>query len=151
MDNEIFDQKKNATKLLIISYDIIGKQMAGPGIRFYEFARVLSAYVDVTLATPNKSDISMEGIRNITYDIGNFRSLKRSVELADVILIQGHILHYFPFIKNYKGKIIVDLYNPFNLESLEMFRNDNLAERLRIDKSNIDLLKLQISIGDFFI
>lgn len=151
MDNGIFEQRKNATRLLIISYDIIGKQMAGPGIRFYEFARVLSGYVDVTLATPNKSDINMEGIKNITYEIGNFRTLKRSVELADVILIQGHILHYFPFIKNYKGKIIVDLYNPFNLESLEMFRNDNIAERLRIDKSNIDLLKFQISIGDFFI
>ena len=101
---------------------------------------------------PQTSPISiLEGIKNITYDIGNFRTLKRSVELADVILIQGHILHYFPFIKNYKGKIIVDLYNPFNLESLEMFRNDNMAERLRIDKSNIDLLKFQISIGDFFI
>jgi glycosyltransferase involved in cell wall biosynthesis len=151
MDNEIFNQGKNATRLLIISHDVIGKQMAGPGIRFYEFARILSGYVDVTLATPNKSDINMEGIKNISYDIGNFRTLKRSVELADVILIQGHILHYFPFIKNYKGRIIVDLYNPFNLESLEMFRSDSIAERLRIDKSNIDLLKFQISIGDFFI
>ena len=151
MENETFEPRKSTQKLLIISYDIIGKQMAGPGIRFYEFARMLSGYVDVTLATPNRVDINIDGIKNITYDIGNFRSLKRNVELADMILIQGHILHYFPFIKNFKGKIIVDLYNPFNLESLEMFRNDNIAERLRIDKSNIDLLKFQISIGDFFI
>ncbi len=151
MDNEALEPKKNAPRLLIISHDIIGKQMAGPGIRFYEFARILSGYVDVTLATPNKADINMEGIKTITYDIRNFRTLKRSVEFADIILIQGHILHYFPFIKNFKGKIIVDLYNPFNLESLEMFRNDGIAERLRIDKSNIDLLKFQISIGDFFI
>jgi len=151
MENETFEPRKSTQKLLIISYDIIGKQMAGPGIRFYEFARMLSGYVDVTLATPNRVDINIDGIKNITYDTGNFRSLKRNVELADMILIQGHILHYFPFIKNFKGKIIVDLYNPFNLESLEMFRNDNIAERLRIDKSNIDLLKFQISIGDFFI
>ena len=32
-----------------------------------------------------------------------------------------------------------------------MFKNDKIAERIRIDKSNVDLLKFQISIGDFFI
>src|SRR4030066_727717 len=117
MDNEIFDQKKNATKLLIISYDIIGKQMAGPGIRFYEFARILSNYIDVTLAAPNRIDIDTEGFRAVTYDTGNFKTLRRYTEISDIILIQGHILHYFPFLKNFKGKVIVDLYNPFNLES----------------------------------
>ena len=32
-----------------------------------------------------------------------------------------------------------------------MFRNNNMAERIRIDKNNIDLLKFQLAIGDFFI
>src|SRR4030042_2358609 len=150
MDIEL-EGKKGTGRLLIISYDIIGKQMAGPGIRFYEFAKILSNYIDVILAAPNRIDINTEGFKIVTYEAGNYKTLKRYTEISDIILIQGHILHYFPFIKNYKGKIIVDLYNPFNLESLEMFRNDNIAERLRIDKSNIDLLKFQISIGDFFI
>jgi len=150
MDIE-FEGKKGSSRLLIISYDIIGKQMAGPGIRFYEFAKILSNYVDVTLAAPNRIDINTEGFRAVTYDTGNFKTLKRYTEISDIILIQGHILYYFPFLKNYKGKVIVDLYNPFNLESLEMFRNNNMAERMRIDKSNIDLLKFQLAIGDFFI
>src|SRR4030043_55994 len=150
MDIE-FEGKKGTGRLLIISYDIIGKQMAGPGIRFYEFAKILSNYIDVTLAVPNRIDINTEGFRAITYDTGNFKTLKRHTETSDIILIQGHILHYFPFLKNFKGKIIVDLYNPFNLESLEMFRNNNMAERMRIDKSNIDLLKFQLTVGDFFI
>ena len=150
MDTE-FEGKKGTGRLLIISYDIIGKQMAGPGIRFYEFAKILSNYIDVTLAAPNRIDINTEGFRTVTYESGNFKTLRRHTEISDIILIQGHILHYFPFLKNFKGKVIVDLYNPFNLESLEMFRNNNMAERMRIDKNNIDILKFQLAIGDFFI
>jgi glycosyltransferase involved in cell wall biosynthesis len=147
-----FAQTRGKTpRLLIISFDIVGKQMAGPGIRFYEFARILSEYVDVTLATPNRIDISTNGFKTFVFDLNNYKLLKKVSEHTDMILIQGHILHYFPFLKNFKGKIIVDLYNPFNLESLEMFKNDNLEERLRIDKNNVDLLKFQLSIGDFFI
>ncbi len=143
--------KEKIPRLLIISFDVIGKQMAGPGIRFYEFAKILSNYVDVTLASPNKIDIPTEGFRTFSYDLKKYAGLKRVSEHSDIILIQGHILHYFPFLKNFKGKIIVDLYNPFNLESLEMFKDLDLAERLRIDKSNVDLIKFQLSIGDFFI
>ncbi len=143
--------KKNQLKICIISYDIIGKNMAGPGIRFYEFAKILSEYLDVTLLTPNKVDIDTEGFKTAQYKLNNYRTLNRHVENSDMILIQGHILYYFPFLKNFKGKIIVDLYNPFNLESLEMFRNADIAERVRIDKNNVNILKLQLTIGDFFI
>lgn len=154
MDNEItqiVSSKSRTPRLLIISFDLIGKQMAGPGIRFYEFAKILSNYVDVTLAAPNKIDIQTEGFKTFFYNQEKFKLLKRVSEHSDIILIQGHILHYFPFLKNFKGKIIVDLYNPFNLESLEMFKDLTMAERLRIDKSNVDLIKFQLAIGDFFI
>ncbi len=143
--------KKKDARLLIISHDIIGKEMAGPGIRFFEFSRILSDHLEVSLATPNKIDIDFEGFRNISYDLKDYRTLKRNIDSADILLIQGHILHYFPFLKHFKGKIIIDLYNPFNLESLEMYQEKNLAERLRIDKNNLDLLRFQLSIGDFFI
>lgn len=142
---------KSSSNICIISYDIIGKNMAGPGIRFYEFAKILSNYLDVTLVTPNKIDIETEGFNSRQYKLGNYKSLQRYVDKADTILIQGHILYYFPFLRNFKGKIIVDLYNPFNLESLEMFRNSDIAERIRIDKNNLNMLKMQLSIGDFFI
>ncbi len=143
--------KKNQAKICIISYDIIGKKMAGPGIRFYEFAKVLSDYLDVTLLAPNRIDIDTEGFKTRQYRISNYKSLKRIVDNSDIILIQGHILYYFPFLKDFKGKIIVDLYNPFNLESLEMFRESSMIERIRIDKNNLNILKLQLTIGDFFI
>lgn len=147
----IESSKKIQSKICIISYDVIGKNMAGPGIRFYEFARIMSNYLDVTLLTPNKVDIDTEGFKTRQYKIDNYKSLQRYIENSDIILIQGHILYYFPFLKNFKGKIIVDLYNPFNLESLEMFKDSNMEERIRIDKNNLNILKFQLTIGDFFI
>ena len=143
--------KKKLPSISIISYDIVGKKMAGPGIRFYEFSKILSKFADVTLHAPNKIDIEAEGIRTRSYNPKNYNSLSRSLENADMILIQGHILYYFPFLKNFTGKIIVDLYNPFNLESLEMFKDQDMIERLRIDRNNNNIIKLQLAIGDFFI
>jgi len=149
--NEKIVKKKSKSKILIISYDIIGKQMAGPGIRFYEFAKILSNFLDVTLVAPNRIDIDTEGFKAGQYRVGSYRSLEKYTENADIILMQGHILYYFPFLKNYTGKIIIDLYNPFNLESLEMFKDSSMAERLRIDKNNLNILKTQLTIGDYFI
>jgi len=138
-------------KVLIISYDVVGANMAGPGIRSYEFAKILSGSCDVSLASPSKADIEQKDFRLLTYDLNNYRSLQRYTDSAEIIIIQGHLLYYFPYLKNFKGKIIVDLYNPFNLESLEMYRPQGIDERIRIDKNNLNLLKLQLSIGDYFI
>jgi glycosyltransferase involved in cell wall biosynthesis len=152
MEKEVVEpDKKKRSRICIISYDVIGKKMAGPGIRFYEFAKILSNYLDVTLLAPNRVDIDIDGFKTRQYKLNSYKSLQRSVENSEIILIQGHILYYFPFLKNFKGKIIVDLYNPFNLESLEMFRESDMVERLRIDKNNLNILKLQLTIGDFFI
>ena len=148
---EISEDLSGRKKLLLISHDFIGRNMAGPGIRFYELAKILANYCDVTLASPNKIDIGTSGFKPLFYETGNFKTLQKSAETAEIILIQGHLLYYFPFLRNFKGKIVVDLYNPFNLESLEMYRNINLAERIRIDKNNLNLLNMQLSIGDFFI
>ncbi|MGM0365297.1 MAG: glycosyltransferase [Actinomycetota bacterium] len=143
--------ENNAPRILIISHDVVGTKMAGPGIRFFEFAKLLSRFAEVTLAVPNRADIKVEGFRIRQYSTASHRTLKSLTEKADVMLIQGHIIYYFPFLKNFKGKIIVDLYNPFNLESLEMFADRDIAERIRIDKNNLNILKLQLAIGDYFI
>lgn len=142
---------KSPSRLLIISHDVVGTQMAGPGIRFYEFAKVLSNFLEVTLAAPNKVDIETENFRVVKYEIERPESIKRLTDRADIILLQGHILYHFPNLKHFPGKIIIDLYNPFNLESLEMFREKEMIDRIRIDKNNLNIIKLQLTIGDYFI
>src|SRR4030042_1107130 len=80
--------KKSQSRISIISYDIIGKNMAGPGIRFYEFAKILSEYLDVTLLTPNKIDIDTEGFKTRQYKINknNINILKLQLTIGDFFI-----------------------------------------------------------------
>ena len=45
----------NATSVLIVSHDVVGARMAGPGIRYWELGRVLAQHCRVTLAVPGLS------------------------------------------------------------------------------------------------
>jgi len=48
-------EKQIERKILIISSEVLSKEMAGPAIRVFNFAKVLSEYMDVKLAVPNRS------------------------------------------------------------------------------------------------
>ena len=41
------------TRTLLISQDIIGQRMAGPGVRYVNLAQALAPYTQLTLAAPN--------------------------------------------------------------------------------------------------
>lgn len=45
-------QLNKSRHVLLICNDALGENMAGPGIRYWEFSRVLSQYFTVTLAIP---------------------------------------------------------------------------------------------------
>ncbi|GFP37605.1 hypothetical protein HKBW3S44_01281 [Candidatus Hakubella thermalkaliphila] len=138
-------------KVLLISYDVIGPNMAGPGVRYFELARVLREYCLLTLAIPNAPQIEGDGFRIAQYSTEQESSLKELVEESQVVVIQGHIVHFFPFLKYLRKPVVVDLYNPFLLESLEMYGDGSCGERMRISQGNLAILKDQLALGDFFI
>lgn len=138
-------------KVLLISYDVIGPNMAGPGVRYFELAQVLRESCLLTLAIPNLPQIEGDGFRIARYSMEQESSLKELVEESQVVVIQGHILHFFPFLKYLRKPVVVDLYNPFLLESLEMYGDGSCGERMRINQGNLAILKDQLALGDFFI
>ena len=84
-----------ATHVLIASHDVVGYRMAGPGIRYWELARVLSASCDVTLAVPWRSDLRADEFAVRTYRPGDWDSLQDLARQADVIMPCGFVLHQF--------------------------------------------------------
>ena len=125
--------------------------MAGPGIRYYEFAKTLSDLGEVTLAVPNKCDMPTPGFKTRRYDYKDPDTLKPFADDAEIIIIQGYILYFFSFLKFFEGKVVVDLYNPFQFESLEMFSYQGIGERLRIASNDLSTIKSQLQLGDLFI
>lgn len=135
-------------RILIISNDTIGERMAGPAIRCWEFARALSREHDVILATPNRTTMTSTDFKIKYYDR---KVIEELVDWCDVIICQGFILHHFPFIKGKPKAIVVDIYDPFTLEFLELFKYKELGERENLNAANLKVLNDQLLHGDFFI
>lgn len=123
--------------------------MAGPGIRYWELARVLGRHFRITLAVPRETDLSSGDVQLWTYEPGQWDSLAPAVEQASVILLCGDTLASFPMLEQVEIPLIVDGYDPHPLETLEMFAGAPDQEQRHRERERI--LQMQCRAGDFFI
>ena len=136
------------SKVLIISGDVVGQQMAGPAIRCYEFARVLSMQHDVVLGIPKLADIDSNDFTLSVYDRSDLTELVRK---SDVVVVSGYLIRKYPVIAEQKKAIVVDIYDPFILENLEIHADKEMTERAHIHRADLGVLNELLQLGDFFI
>lgn len=137
-------------RLLIISHDVVGRNMAGPGIRAWETARVLATQQPVTLLAREPIDVADAPFATGTYAWGDPSSLQAWIANADVVLANGYVLRAHPELARIEQPLALDLYDPVLLENLELFRSAPPAERDQRSQQDIDLLQRQLAAGDFF-
>jgi len=145
---KIFEKGIKRT-LLIISNEVVSSEMAGPAIRVFNFARVLSQYMNVTLAVPNKIDLPKED-----FEIIQFRDdwqLRQIIERVDIILCIGMTFARYRSIKDSGKFLIIDIYDPYNLATLAEYETESMKKRLEIHKSIHEIFNEQFYYGDFFI
>jgi len=140
-----------AAKVLLICHDVIGENMAGPAIRYWEMARALSKDFEVTLAAPGRPRLQTDVFKVRGYARSAASSLAPLVADADVILSFGFVLDLFPFLQSVEKPLIVDIYDPFTLEHLEVFGERPIADQARIASLYTAMLNQQLRAGDFFI
>ena len=133
--------------ILLISSDSIDVQMAGPGIRYWEFARHLSQQHDVTLLTPNRSSLTHPAFQILQRTRNSFNSALRQ---ADVVVTQGMLMPLSPLILSRKP-LVIDLYDPLPIELLEHHSHLPLHEAQLSQSHCIDRVKLLLRRGDFFL
>jgi glycosyltransferase involved in cell wall biosynthesis len=136
------------SRVLIITHDVIGENMAGPAIRCWEFARVLSREAQVTLATPYPAPPSPGTFELVQYDAAQLEALAGE---SDVIILSGYTLWLFPFLKTLSVPLVVDIYDPFLLESLALLSGQPDVERNRRHVDILDALTDLLIWGDFFV
>jgi Glycosyl transferases group 1 len=112
------------TQVLVLTPDTVGPAMAGPGIRSYELARVLSAESAVTLASPYPVGRELPGAVTTTFaDQGQLRQL---VGQAEVVVAMASLLHEHRWIGQATGAsgrrpaVVADAYDPVLFEVLAM-------------------------------
>jgi len=134
-------------KTLLISDDIIGKNMAGPGIRVWEMARSLSKEEDfeVGLACPDFSKINIKNhpeLNIFKYSLQKENELIDFASQFDIFILSGYIFHKFPRLVNLRKFIIADLYIPFVLENLFVYdsKEFKLEDRQLIHNRDLGVL-----------
>lgn len=140
-------------RVLLVTADRTGKKMAGPAIRYFEFAKALSKTCDVVLASFGSEGLEDPQFESIQYTFDDEYRLCRAAMEADVILLQGFILENtkeFPKIARQKY-LIFDLYDPFVIENIEALKDQPVPDRRENAAYSLKGLMRQLHEGDFFV
>jgi len=137
-----------SSSILILSPDVITERMAGPAIRYWEFAKALVPFFKVTLAAPNViPDILQQATQAclIQHSSENITAL---VSQHDIIIFQGHLFEYYPLLRQSDKILIADLYDPVPLEVLEQHKG---TENLQLIADQVRMMNTQIKRADYFL
>ena len=138
----------------MISHDLVGPRMAGPGMRYWELSRVLARHCAVTLAAPEGS-ASLPGAeaapRLAEYRRHDADRMRALVASSEVVVAPGDTLVEFPFLLTSDRCLVMDGYDPHTFESLAWNEGQPLEGRLESHGGRLEVLKMQCAAGDFFI
>ncbi len=136
-------------RVLIVCSDRVGQSMAGPAIRCWEMARILAgAGHQVRLTVPARSD-RQSG--DFAIHVATERSMAEGERWADVIVVQGLVLTRYPVLAWTQKRLVVDLYDPFPIETLEMHAGRSLELQEAQFWPALSTLLVQMRIGDLYL
>ncbi len=139
------------SRVLMVSTDVVGSAMAGPGIRAWELSRVLATEHLVTLAVPRATDLKPEGFELVVYPTDRQDPLiARLLSESDVAIIQGSMVEGYPVLLETRVPLAVDLYDPMLLEGLDLVSGEDRAAVDAQFARYQRLTEIQLRRGDFF-
>ncbi|NTV38812.1 MAG: glycosyltransferase [Demequinaceae bacterium] len=144
-------EPKASPRVLVITGDPIGRKIAGPAIRAWNMAQLLSESHEVTLLSlsgvePMEAHFSLAHVNP-----GDDRAFKRFEQWADVIVFQGHAMSVFDSLRSSSKILVVDIYDPMHLEQLEQGRDLPAVQWTQQVADATDVLNEQLIRGDFFL
>lgn len=140
-------------RILVVSNDRIGSTMAGPGIRYYNFARELAREQRVTLMVPEPVDIDTEGIEVVEAQTYSTRAFRGYAETFDVVVAQNLLPWTMRALAKAPVRLIYDLYDPFLVENLGLFAEQEGSRRYQdaILRANTLAQEVALATGDAFL
>ncbi len=118
--------------------DRVGAEMAGPGIRMVELARRLAERHAVRVAAPGATELASSE----PFARGEPEGFAAALRGADVLVTQGF---KFPLALalRFRGRLVLDLYDPVQLEQLAQFGpRATASERISLAHVRLRLLAL---------
>ena len=139
-------------RVLLISHDVVGDSMAGPGIRYLTLARVLARHCPLTFAIPNPvpASLTRESFPIRAYARHDWSSLEALASAHATLIFPSDIATDFPQLTNVEACLAVDGYDPLMAEWLAIFQARAPDELVQGWQERLGQLKDQLAIGDFF-
>ena len=144
----LHEHAKPSGHILILTADRLGKKMAGPAIRCWEMAKLLSKTHKVTLGTTTPPELDHPDFDVVQV---NSERIDELLPSTDVVIFQGFIMFFYPQIAASGVPVLVDIYDPFHLEGLELRKEEAPIERFATARSDTRILNEQLERGDFFV
>ncbi len=151
------ESKQPQKKVIVLSHDVAGSLMAGPGIRYTSVAIELSKHFDTTLGILNGKQDQVDeissnyGINARSYDNKNYKSL---IDKADYIFVQDISLKMLRYARKHRKNIIFDLYSPVPIEFM-IYRHFSASGYGKTEKQELSRLvnkyNLFSNYGDYFV
>lgn len=136
-------------KVILFSPASVGKTMAGPAIRTWEFAQILSKKHEVAIVSPTPSDIQHHAIRIYSKTDPKW---KEQTKTSNVIITQQVPLELAWMAKRHGIKILLDAYTPTSLELLEIYKTHPLYRfRKKFHSDDVARLLFSFQMADRFI
>jgi glycosyltransferase involved in cell wall biosynthesis len=137
------------SNVLIVSNDMVDENMGGVGVRYWEIAHSLAQICKVTLAIPNETKLLSTSVNIVSFDLQH-EDLSDLARKADVIILQGFILHFHPYLRDLGIPLAVDLYVPSLLESLVWHDQDDWSSWIPAYEEYLRVQLELLRAGDFF-
>lgn len=147
--------KNHPPTIALIPNDVIGASMAGPGIRYWEFAQVLTQALPVkVLLPPLVAKVAETAVSPQPFSLIPCQSqaqLKTEVATCDVIITRGVILTAYPFLMEMGKYLVLDMYSPILLESLQQLADAEPLAQFSSFENNLAMINSQLSAADFIL
>jgi glycosyltransferase involved in cell wall biosynthesis len=140
-------------RVLLISHDVVGGTMAGPGIRYSHLARVLARYLGVTLAIPEESpaETDADSFAMSRYRRQDWTSIEPLIHDASVVICPSDIVSDFPRLTQSGAFLVVDGYDPLLAEWLALSASGDIETQRPGWWRRMCELNQQYLAGDFYI
>jgi glycosyltransferase involved in cell wall biosynthesis len=145
-------------RVLLISHDILGAKMAGPGIRYYHLSRVLSQHCQLRLAAPHLDESTRTALQSqlpaasvIGYTRRDWSSLQEAAQWAEVIIATPDTVSDLPQLAELPAAVVIDGYDPLLVEWLAMIPTATPADWTSHWPQRMTELFRQYLVGDFFV
>ena len=134
-------------RVLLVSNEPVGRTMAGPGIRYRQFALQLADRFDVTLVVPNEPEDELPGVQVVRAHEFGYRRFGKLVESFDAVVAQQLTIATMERLARRGIRVVYDLYDPLLFESLAFHQGDRNGAAYAGALSRAAMLKQIIALA----